>query len=131
MKSTKTVHRTAAAMIVAAIVILVSVASIAVADGWLDPIRATFTGAPTSHTWTNGTTRFWISSLWVESSVSATMTVSVVHNTYTNQIIGSTTGTVASYQVPDAVSVEPDAVILITDGAVSNDVKLSVFRTSI
>ena len=124
----KKMNRTAASMIVTAIVILVSVASIAVAGGWLDPVRVTFTGAPTSHTWTNGTTRFWISSLWVESSVAATMTVSVVHNTYTNEIIGSTTGTVASYQVPDAVSVEPYAVILISDGAVSNVVKLSVFR---
>jgi hypothetical protein len=126
----KKMNRTAASMIVTAIVILVSVASVAVAGGWLDPVRTTFTGAPTSHTWTNGTTRFWISSLWVESSVAATMTVSVVHNTYTNEIIGSTTGTVASYQEPAAVSVEPDAVILISDGAVSNDVKLSVFRTS-
>jgi len=123
----RTAHAAALAMIATAAIL--GATATALAGGWLDPIQATWTDTNATHTVTNGITRYWISSVWVESSTSVTMTVAVVHNNYTNQIIGSTTGTVASFQEPYVLTVEPYGRIVIEDGLTeTNTLKMTVYR---
>ena len=108
-------------------VILVLAAVAAFAGGFLEPIHATYSGA-SGFTWTNNSQRRAIMALWVQDSVTSTMTVDVVNNaSYTNRLVDATTNTILRYiDQSEAVPIMPSGKIIVS-GTSTNSVKLSLY----